>query len=332
MSGVEVLAVIGIVAAICSMYQDGHVLLSRLENQHRDSRDRAVAAGGVDSSDAVIAHLKASLKRGEEMIQSQFDKDYQSLGQASCDGDAQGCRYNFQSKLISTFRDSLRKDTPFDPFTLQDISDRSQEEAMTALVQVKQRIETAQTRAFDGSNHGFTTTFGEGIGTGNLSEDQYKHTYEVVENVSHPTIRISKSGRSAQYVASDPINGISSIPAQFSQVDREQSISQAAAAAADHIVEIPSTLQAVSSVPKISKPSLSELWEWYVRTGSGFLIFLASLTTALVMITFAKTDVSAAFTVASWILAGGTLLSVTVKAYFCERPENASGVRLRILP
>ena len=65
MSGLEVLAVVGIVAAICSMYQDGHVLLARLENQHRESKESAAAAGGIDSSDAVIAHLKASLKRDE---------------------------------------------------------------------------------------------------------------------------------------------------------------------------------------------------------------------------------------------------------------------------
>ena len=91
-------------------------------------------------------------------------------------------------------------------------------------------------------------------------------------------------------------------------------------------------MQAMSSIPKSSKPSLGELWEWYISTGSRFLIFLASLTTAIVMITFAKADVSTAFTVASWVLAGGTLLSVTVKAYSWERPKNTSGVPLRILP
>ncbi|MCJ1389368.1 hypothetical protein MMC18_002225 [Xylographa bjoerkii] len=338
MSGVEVLAVIGIVAAICSMYQDGHVLLSRLEKQHRESRAISATADGTDSSDALVAHLKASLKRGEEMIRSQFDKDHQSLGQAYASGDRLATEtlkdiiINFQSKLLSTFQDSLRKDTPFDPSTLQDISDRSQEEAMTALVQLKQRIVTAQTRASESLDHGFTTTFGVERDIRNRLTDQYSQTHEISEQDWHSPVRIPISGDPFPRRLAGPSNDIPSVTAQESQVDRDRTRSQISAGTTHHIVEIQSTLQAVSSIPKTSKPSLSELWEWYISTGFGILIFLASLITALVMITVAKIDVSTAFTVASWILAGGTLLSVTVKAYIWERPENTSGVQLRILP
>ncbi|MCJ1398301.1 hypothetical protein MMC11_001498 [Xylographa trunciseda] len=337
MSGFEVVAVIGIVAVICSMYQDGHVLLSRLEKQHLESREIAAAAEGVESSDALIAHLKASLKRGEEMIRSQFDKDHESLGQAYASGDRIATEslkdiiIGFQSKLLSTFQDSLRKDTPFDPSTLQDISDRSQEEAMAALMQLKQRIITAQARTSDDLDHGFTTTFGVDRDIRHRVKDQYIALH--AENASKwaSPARIPRSGDATQYPLAGSNDNIPSVSVQDFRIDQEQTANQTSTAKADHIVEIP-IVQAVSSVAKISKPSLGQLWEWYISTGSGFLIFLASLTTALVMIVVGKTNVSTAFTVASWILGGGTLLSVTVKAFFWERPENTSGMQLQIMP
>ena len=78
----------------------------------------------------------------------------------------------------------------------------------------------------------------------------------------------------------------------------------------------------VAEVPH--PPILHEAWAWYIQNGGALLVFAASLTTALLLILVGQTGIGPAFTAAGWVLAGGTLLTVTVKACVSERPKKKS--------
>ena len=69
-------------------------------------------------------------------------------------------------------------------------------------------------------------------------------------------------------------------------------------------------------------PSLFELWNWYLQTGLGAFTVVASLVTALILIVGAKADIGIAFQVASWVLAAGTLVAVTIKLCLNKRPRR----------
>lgn len=69
-------------------------------------------------------------------------------------------------------------------------------------------------------------------------------------------------------------------------------------------------------------PSLFELWNWYLQTGLGAFTVITSMVTAVILIVGAKADMGTAFQVASWVLAAGTLIAVTVKICLSKRPKR----------
>ncbi len=77
-----------------------------------------------------------------------------------------------------------------------------------------------------------------------------------------------------------------------------------------------------SHVETTPGPSLFELWNWYLQTGVGAFTVVASLVTALILIIGAREDIGTAFQVASWVLAAGTLIAVTVKICLNKKPRR----------
>ncbi|MCJ1386428.1 hypothetical protein MMC17_009554 [Xylographa soralifera] len=69
--------------------------------------------------------------------------------------------------------------------------------------------------------------------------------------------------------------------------------------------------------------NLSEAFGWYIQNGGALLVFAASLTTALLLIFVGQTGVGPAFTTAGWVLAGGSLLTITIKTCVSERPKKS---------
>ncbi|MCJ1471417.1 hypothetical protein MMC13_000056 [Lambiella insularis] len=77
-----------------------------------------------------------------------------------------------------------------------------------------------------------------------------------------------------------------------------------------------------------------KVWAWYIHNGGALVVFAASLLTALLLIIVGQTGIGPAFTAAGWVLAGGTLLTLTVKTCVEERPkrnEDAEEMALRPL-
>ena len=79
------------------------------------------------------------------------------------------------------------------------------------------------------------------------------------------------------------------------------------------IVEVPHT------------PNLYEAWEWYIQNGGALVVLVASLGTALLLIFVGQTGIGPAFTTAGWVLAGGSLLALTLKTCISERPKKSRG-------
>ena len=82
MSGLEILAVVGCVAAVCSAYHDGSELIHEIKE-----RRRAKKALQNSIQDRSTQELEASLGRGEVTIRSQYDHDFRRLGSAFAHGD-----------------------------------------------------------------------------------------------------------------------------------------------------------------------------------------------------------------------------------------------------
>ena len=83
MSGIEVLAVVACVAAVCSAYHDGADILRQI----RAKRNARKAARMDAFTEDATHELEVSLTRGEDVIQSQYDRDYKRFGAAFANGD-----------------------------------------------------------------------------------------------------------------------------------------------------------------------------------------------------------------------------------------------------
>jgi len=68
--------------------------------------------------------------------------------------------------------------------------------------------------------------------------------------------------------------------------------------------------------------SLAKACGWYIQNGGALLVLAMSLVTALLLIHVGQTGVGPAFTTAGWVLAGGSLLTITIKACISERPKK----------
>ena len=92
MSGIEVLAVVACVAAVCSAYHDGAEILQQI----RAKRNARKAARLDAFSEDTTHELGISLARGQDVIQSQYDRDYKRFGVAFANGDGVQFTYDFR--------------------------------------------------------------------------------------------------------------------------------------------------------------------------------------------------------------------------------------------
>ncbi|MCJ1436417.1 hypothetical protein MMC27_005796 [Xylographa pallens] len=77
----------------------------------------------------------------------------------------------------------------------------------------------------------------------------------------------------------------------------------------------------IAEVPHTS--NLYEACGWYIQNGGALLVIAASLSTALLLIFVWQAGIGPAFTTAGWVLAGGSLLTVTLKTCISERPKRS---------
>ena len=79
-----------------------------------------------------------------------------------------------------------------------------------------------------------------------------------------------------------------------------------------------------ASIAEVPPPRyLYEACGWYIQNGGALLVFIVSLGTALLLILVGQTGIGPAFTTAGWVLAGGSLLTITLKTCISERPKRS---------
>ncbi|MCJ1404883.1 hypothetical protein MMC11_008109 [Xylographa trunciseda] len=81
-----------------------------------------------------------------------------------------------------------------------------------------------------------------------------------------------------------------------------------------------------AEAPSVKIPHTSNLTEacgWYIQNGGALLVFAASLSTALLLMLVGQIGIGPAFTAAGWVLAGGSLLTITLKTCISERPTKS---------
>ena len=83
MSGLELLAVVGCVAAVVSAYNDGNELVRKYREKRRIKKARQELALQEGSTD----NLEQSLVRGSSAVQSQYDHESRRWGNAFAEGD-----------------------------------------------------------------------------------------------------------------------------------------------------------------------------------------------------------------------------------------------------
>lgn len=83
MSALELTAVVACVAAVCSAYHDGAEILQQIKAK---SRARRPARQDL-LTESSTNELELSLHRGEDVVQSQYERDYKRFGVAFSDGD-----------------------------------------------------------------------------------------------------------------------------------------------------------------------------------------------------------------------------------------------------
>lgn len=164
MSGLELLAVVGCVAAVVSAYHDGSTLVEELREKRRRKKALKYSQSQQDLS---TQELEQSLRRGRIVVQDRYDHEYQSLGPQERLQFANGDRecmdalkniiIHLQSQVILNLRQAWQEDTFVDFSDLQvrfsthnldtmvdtisqHVSDTSQKQALLALLQLHQRI------------------------------------------------------------------------------------------------------------------------------------------------------------------------------------------------
>lgn len=126
MSGLELLAVVGCVAAVVSAYRDGSTLVQELREKRRRKKALKDAQNQQDLS---TQELEQSLKRGRIVVQDRYDHEYQSLGPQEGLHFANGDRecmdalkniiIHLQSQVILNLRQAWQEDTFIDFSVLQ---------------------------------------------------------------------------------------------------------------------------------------------------------------------------------------------------------------------
>ena len=83
MSGLEILAVVGCVAAVCSAYHDGTELIHQIKERRKAKRALREAV----SPENATKDLELSLAQGQDAVRSRYDRDFRRLGEAFAIGD-----------------------------------------------------------------------------------------------------------------------------------------------------------------------------------------------------------------------------------------------------
>ncbi|MCJ1306644.1 hypothetical protein MMC25_000287 [Agyrium rufum] len=142
MSGLELLAVVGCVAAVCSAYNDGNELVRKYREKKRIRKAREELA----LQDGSTENLEHSLVRGSSMVQSQYDHEYRRWGNPFAEGD-QVAREELkdilillQGQIILNLKIAWQQDTSVNFGELQETSDTGQDRAIMCLLQLQQRI------------------------------------------------------------------------------------------------------------------------------------------------------------------------------------------------
>ncbi|KAL9104625.1 MAG: hypothetical protein Q9163_000429 [Psora crenata] len=144
---IEVLAVVGCVAAVCSAYHDGAELVQHIKEK-RKARKALKQAPQVDET---TQELEQSLSRGEGTVRTQYDRDFKRFGESFANGDPTDVArdalkdiiIHLQQQVISNLKIHWEQDTFVDFAALQDVSDSSQDRCILVLMQLQQRIITS---------------------------------------------------------------------------------------------------------------------------------------------------------------------------------------------
>ena len=87
MAGMELLAVVACVAAVCSAYHDGGELVQQIKAKRKAKKALLSQDAPCGPNDGSTTELEKSLSRGEGVVRSQFDRDFKRFGETFATGD-----------------------------------------------------------------------------------------------------------------------------------------------------------------------------------------------------------------------------------------------------
>ena len=98
MSGVELLAVVGCIAAVVSAYNDGSELVKKVRERRRQKKAFLLAAE-QDAPDTPTQELALSLARGQDSVRRGYDRHYRQVGDPFAKGDREQLNHPIQPLL-----------------------------------------------------------------------------------------------------------------------------------------------------------------------------------------------------------------------------------------
>ncbi|MCJ1382487.1 hypothetical protein MMC17_005600 [Xylographa soralifera] len=143
MTGLEIMAVVGAVAAVVSAYNDGSELVKKVRERRRTRRALENAA----LQDNSTQDLEDSLDTGQALVRMKYDNSYRRLGETFANGDQEALNtlkdiiIHLQSQVIGNLKVAWQHDdSTIDFIPLQDVSDDSQSRTILCLMQLHQRL------------------------------------------------------------------------------------------------------------------------------------------------------------------------------------------------
>ncbi|MCJ1399619.1 hypothetical protein MMC11_002821 [Xylographa trunciseda] len=143
MTGLEIMAVVGAVAAVVSAYNDGSELVKKVRERRRTRRALENAA----LQDNSTQDLEDSLDTGQALVRMKYDNSYRRLGDTFATGDQEALNtlkdiiIHLQSQVIGNLKVAWQHDDrTIDFIPLQDVSDDSQSRTILCLMQLHQRL------------------------------------------------------------------------------------------------------------------------------------------------------------------------------------------------
>ncbi|MCJ1415757.1 hypothetical protein MMC32_002090 [Xylographa parallela] len=143
MTGLEIMAVVGAVAAVVSAYNDGSELVKKVRERRRTRRALENAA----LQDTSTQNLEYSLDTSQTLVRMKYDNSYRRLGETFANGDQEALNtlkdiiIHLQSQVIGNLKVAWQHDdSTIDFIPLQDVSDDSQSRTILCLMQLHQRL------------------------------------------------------------------------------------------------------------------------------------------------------------------------------------------------